>query len=245
MEKSLFRQFKEDRRRDILIMRQGTLLQLQEKMFLTESLESGGYLDPEQLAFLAYNGDTIVPAQASQEIPTPTAFQTDDLDTFDSDFDDVPSAKAVFMANLSFYDLDVLSKIPFHDTNIKNAISYQSVQETQCSEQPCFVNDIEVDITNKKYFEFEKKELSLDNDLLLEHIIYQDVMNDLMHVDVHNVLFVNTNYLDNDNLTLESLKMENDHLMELLISQDIVHTVVNTLAAINDYKSVQQSFVDE
>ncbi|GKC55963.1 hypothetical protein Tco_1083561 [Tanacetum coccineum] len=71
---------------------------------------------------------------------------------------------------------------------------------------------------DKKYFEIEKKELSLDNDRLLEHIICQDVMNVVMHADVHNVLFANTNYLDNDNLALESLKMENDHLMELLIS---------------------------
>ncbi|GJR71712.1 hypothetical protein Tco_0084077 [Tanacetum coccineum] len=98
---------------------------------------------------------------------------------------------------------------------------------------------------DKKYFEIEKKELSLDNDRLLEHIICQNVMNVVMHGDVHNVLSVNTNYLDNDNLALESLKIENDRLMELLISQDLVHTAVNFLAAINDYKSMQQSFVDE
>ncbi|GJW99771.1 retrovirus-related pol polyprotein from transposon TNT 1-94 [Tanacetum coccineum] len=66
---------------------------------------------------------------------------------------------------------------------------------------------------DKKYFEIEIKELSLDNDRLLEHIICQD--------------------------------HENDRLMELLISQDLVHTVVNSLAAINDYKSMQQSFMDE
>ncbi|GJW73829.1 hypothetical protein Tco_0133199 [Tanacetum coccineum] len=46
------------------------------------------------------------------EIPTPAAFQTDDLDAFDSDSDDVPSAKVVLMANLSSYDLDVLSEVP-------------------------------------------------------------------------------------------------------------------------------------
>ncbi|GKC37928.1 retrovirus-related pol polyprotein from transposon TNT 1-94 [Tanacetum coccineum] len=45
-----------------------------EKTLLTEALESGAYLDPEQLSFLADNADTIVPAQASQEIPTPAAF---------------------------------------------------------------------------------------------------------------------------------------------------------------------------
>ncbi|GKD23197.1 hypothetical protein Tco_1224900 [Tanacetum coccineum] len=59
------------------------------------------YLDLEQLAFLADNGDTITLAQAYQEIPSPAAFQTDDLDAFDSDCDDAPSAKAVLMANLS------------------------------------------------------------------------------------------------------------------------------------------------
>ncbi|GJR92456.1 hypothetical protein Tco_0264630 [Tanacetum coccineum] len=48
--------------------------------------------------------------QARVEIPTPTTFQIDDLDAFDFDCDDVPSAKAVLMANLSSYDPDVLSE---------------------------------------------------------------------------------------------------------------------------------------
>ncbi|GJU20614.1 hypothetical protein Tco_1153956 [Tanacetum coccineum] len=92
MEESLFRQYKADRHRP------KNLAWFKEKMLLTEAFESGSYLDPEQLAFLADNRDTIILAQASQEIPTPAAFQTDDLDAFDSDCDDVPSAKAVFMA---------------------------------------------------------------------------------------------------------------------------------------------------
>ncbi|GJZ15189.1 hypothetical protein Tco_0550866 [Tanacetum coccineum] len=55
------------------------------------------------LAVLADNGDTVIPAQAPQEIPTPAAFPTDDLDAFDSDCNDVPSAKAVLLANHSSY----------------------------------------------------------------------------------------------------------------------------------------------
>ncbi|GJZ45584.1 retrovirus-related pol polyprotein from transposon TNT 1-94 [Tanacetum coccineum] len=119
-----------------------------EKMLLTEALELGAQLDPEQLAFLADNEDTFTPVQASQEIPSPAAFQTNDLDAFDSDCDDAPSAKAVVMANLSSCDSNVISEVPFHDTNIENDMIYQSVQETQCSEQPSFDNDTEVDITN-------------------------------------------------------------------------------------------------
>nr|GEW44237.1 hypothetical protein [Tanacetum cinerariifolium] len=61
-------------------------------------------LDEEKMAFLADNGDLVIPAQASQEIPTPTAFQTDDLDAFDSDCDEAPSASVVLMAKLSTYD---------------------------------------------------------------------------------------------------------------------------------------------
>ncbi|GJR96488.1 hypothetical protein Tco_0268662 [Tanacetum coccineum] len=53
---------------------------------------------------------------------------TDDLDAFDSDYDDAPSAKAVLMANLSSYDLDVLSEVPFHDTHIENDMSYQETK---------------------------------------------------------------------------------------------------------------------
>nr|GEU35858.1 hypothetical protein [Tanacetum cinerariifolium] len=68
--------------------------------------------------------------------------------TNQGDCDDIPSAKAVLMANLSSYDSDVLLEVPFHDTKIKNAMSYQSVQRTQCSEQPSFINDTEVDITS-------------------------------------------------------------------------------------------------
>ncbi|GJZ45423.1 hypothetical protein Tco_0593019, partial [Tanacetum coccineum] len=100
---------------------------------------------------------------------------------------------------------------------------------------------------DKKYFEIEKKELSLDNDRFLEHIICQEVLNIVMHANDHsdNVLHANNNSLEHDNSALELLKHENDRLMELLISQDLVHTPVNFLAAINDYKSMQQSFVDE
>ncbi|GKC63647.1 hypothetical protein Tco_1096245 [Tanacetum coccineum] len=68
-----------------------------------------------------------------------------------------------------------------------------------------------------------------------------------MHVNVHsrNVLPANNNSLVHDNSASKLLKHENDRLMELLISQDLVHTAFNSLAAINDYKNIQQSFVDE
>ncbi|GKA18463.1 hypothetical protein Tco_0698378, partial [Tanacetum coccineum] len=100
----------------------------------------------------------------------------------------------------------------------------------ELKEMKVFFNQIETEVAkcsvDKKYFEIEKKELSLDNNRLLEHIICQDVMNTVMHANVHsnNVLHANTNSLEHDNSTLELLKHENDRLIELLISQDLVHT---------------------
>ncbi|GKG00911.1 hypothetical protein Tco_0305616, partial [Tanacetum coccineum] len=37
---------------------------------------------------------------------------TEDLDAYDSDYDDVSNAKAVLMANLSNYGLDIILEVP-------------------------------------------------------------------------------------------------------------------------------------
>ncbi|GJT59522.1 hypothetical protein Tco_1003055 [Tanacetum coccineum] len=99
---------------------------------------------------------------------------------------------------------------------------------------------------DKKLFEIEKKELKLENERLLEHIICQDVMNIVVHADVKfdNVLPVPNTFLD-DNISLDMIKMENDRLMELLVSQDLVHSAVNSLAVINDYQSMERSYIEE
>ncbi|GJU69699.1 hypothetical protein Tco_1255958 [Tanacetum coccineum] len=46
---------------------------------------------------------------------------------------------------------------------------------------------VEQCLIDNKYFDIQKKELSLDNDRLLDHIIYQDVINIVMHVDYVHV----------------------------------------------------------
>ncbi|GJX03255.1 reverse transcriptase domain, reverse transcriptase zinc-binding domain protein [Tanacetum coccineum] len=99
---------------------------------------------------------------------------------------------------------------------------------------------------DNKLFEIEKKELKLENERLLEHIICQDVVNIVMHANDKsvNVLPVQNTFLD-DNIALDVMKMENDRLVELLVSQDLVHTAVNSLAAINDYKSMEKSYLEK
>nr|GFB90359.1 hypothetical protein [Tanacetum cinerariifolium] len=64
-----------------------------------EAQEAGQLLDEEQIAFLA---DPRIPAsQAQIIIPHNATFQTEDLDTYDSDCDDLSTAQAVLMANIS------------------------------------------------------------------------------------------------------------------------------------------------
>ncbi|GJW21846.1 retrovirus-related pol polyprotein from transposon TNT 1-94 [Tanacetum coccineum] len=118
-------------------------------------------------------------------------------------------------------------------TKVKTIFNQMEVAVEQCS-------------VDKKYVETQMKELHFENDLLLEHIICQDVVNIILHADVKfdNVLPMQNNFLD-DNIALNMLKIKNDRLIKLLISQDLVYTIVNSLANINDFESMQQSYVDE
>ncbi|GKA00543.1 hypothetical protein Tco_0673093 [Tanacetum coccineum] len=117
----------------------------------------------------------------------------------------------------------------------------------EIKEMKVVFNQMETEVAkcfvDKNYFEIEKRELSLDNDCILEHIICQDVMNVVMHANDHhdNVLPVNKISLVHDHSALDRLKHENDRLMNLLISQDLVHIAVNSV----DILDMSKSCVDE
>ncbi|GKA90811.1 hypothetical protein Tco_0812681 [Tanacetum coccineum] len=99
---------------------------------LAEAQEAGQILDEEQLAFLADPG---IPAgQAQTIIPHNAAFQTEDLDTYDSDCDDLSTAQAVLMANISNYGSDIISEVPNSETYL-NDMDNQSVHALQDFEQ--------------------------------------------------------------------------------------------------------------
>ncbi|GJU30771.1 hypothetical protein Tco_1174360 [Tanacetum coccineum] len=99
---------------------------------------------------------------------------------------------------------------------------------------------------DKKYFDIQKKELSPDNDRLLDYIICQDVMN-IMMLDASapvNVLPAHNKCLVNNNLEIKRLEQENDHLFELLLSQNIVHILLNAELAKKEHM-VEKNFFDE
>ncbi|GKB85491.1 hypothetical protein Tco_0957763 [Tanacetum coccineum] len=140
--------------------------------------------------------------------------------------------------------------IPFKNSLQTLVKDFENGLLNELNEVKTVFNQIEAAVDqcsiDNKLFEIEKKELKLENERLLEHIICQDVVNIVMHANDKsvNVLPVQNTFLD-DNIALDVMKMENDRLVELLVSQDLVHTAVNSLAAINDYKSMEKSYLEK
>nr|GEU51137.1 hypothetical protein [Tanacetum cinerariifolium] len=119
-----------------------------EKKMSAEAQESGQILDEEQLAFLADPG--ISDGQTAQiNIPNTSTFQTEDLDAYNSDFDDVSNAKVVLMANLSNYGSDIILEVPYfkpYHTDIDN----QSVHAMQSFEQTPVIDFTDNEITSDR-----------------------------------------------------------------------------------------------
>ncbi|GKD60091.1 hypothetical protein Tco_1297600 [Tanacetum coccineum] len=87
-------------------------------------------------------------AQATQTVITHNAaYQADDLDAYDSDCDELNTAKVALMANLSHYGSDALVEVHNHD-NVNNNMINQAVQVMPSSEQSNVVNHSETEITS-------------------------------------------------------------------------------------------------
>nr|GEU51242.1 retrovirus-related Pol polyprotein from transposon TNT 1-94 [Tanacetum cinerariifolium] len=92
-----------------------------DKVLLEQAQANGQILHEDELAFLADPG--IAEAQTTQNVITHNAdYQVDDLDAYDSDCDEINTAKVALMENLSHYGSDDLAenflntKEPNHST---------------------------------------------------------------------------------------------------------------------------------
>nr|GEW71603.1 hypothetical protein [Tanacetum cinerariifolium] len=103
-----------------------------EKILLVEAQGNGKVFTEEELEFLA--NLCIAEGQVTQSAITHNeAYQADDLDAYYSNCDEISTAKAVLMANLSSYGSYVLFEVPIYD-NTNNDMLNQSVQEMPYSE---------------------------------------------------------------------------------------------------------------
>nr|GFC18298.1 hypothetical protein [Tanacetum cinerariifolium] len=98
-------------------------------------------LQEEELEFLA---DPWIAKTSSTQyaVTNNAAYQADDLDAYDSECDELNSAKIALMANLSHYGSDNLAKVHNQD-NV-----YNNVQATSTSEQSNILNQSETEITS-------------------------------------------------------------------------------------------------
>ncbi|GJR56363.1 retrovirus-related pol polyprotein from transposon TNT 1-94 [Tanacetum coccineum] len=87
-----------------------------DKVLLVQAQASGQILHEEELAFLADPG--IPEGQATQTVITHNAaYQANDLDAYDSDCDELNTAKVALMANLSHYGSDALAEAAIQNFN--------------------------------------------------------------------------------------------------------------------------------
>ncbi|GJY79660.1 retrovirus-related pol polyprotein from transposon TNT 1-94 [Tanacetum coccineum] len=136
------------------------------------------------------NEDIVTTIQASQEIPTTAIFKTNDLDAFDSDCNEAPSASVILMAKLSAYDSNVLSEY---------------------SEQPPSINDSDIDITSDSNMIFYEQYLNETENAIVQDTnssAQQDAMLmyviDEMSIQVAKYNEVSKeNKIDNESLTAE------------------------------------------
>nr|GEY17828.1 hypothetical protein [Tanacetum cinerariifolium] len=138
-----------------------------DKVLLVQAQANGQVIHEEELEFLADPG--IAETQSTQYVITNNAaYQADDLDAYDSDYDELNSAKIALMANLSHYGSDNLAEVHNQD-NMTNNVIYQDVQATLTSEQSNILNQSETKITS-------------DNNI----ISYSQYMNESQYTTIQN-----------------------------------------------------------
>nr|GFC73835.1 hypothetical protein [Tanacetum cinerariifolium] len=86
----------------------GTSRRQRDKVLLVQAQASGQVLQEEELDFLADPG-TAESSTNQTIVITNAAYQADDLDAYDSDCDELNSAKVALMENLSHYGSDNLA----------------------------------------------------------------------------------------------------------------------------------------
>nr|GFB78026.1 hypothetical protein [Tanacetum cinerariifolium] len=138
-----------------------------DKVLLVQAQANRQVLHEEELEFLADPG--IAKTQSTQYVVTNNAaYQADDLDAYDSDCDEINSAKIALMANLSHYGSYNFAEVHNQD-NMTNNVIYQDVQATSTSEQLNILNQLETEITN-------------DSNI----ISYSQYMNESQYITVQN-----------------------------------------------------------
>nr|GEW78654.1 hypothetical protein [Tanacetum cinerariifolium] len=117
-----------------------------DKVLLVQAQANGQVLQEEELEFLADPG--MAESSSNQNVVTNNAtYQADNLDAYDSDCDELNSAKIALMANLSHYGFDNLAEVNNQD-NGANHLIHQEMQVPETSEQSPILTQSNAKITS-------------------------------------------------------------------------------------------------
>nr|GEY94102.1 hypothetical protein [Tanacetum cinerariifolium] len=103
-----------------------------DKVLLVQAQENGQVLQEEELEFLTDLG-TPESSRNQMVITNNAAYQADDLDAYDSDCDEINSAKIALMANLSHYGSDNLAEVNNPEIRV-NSLNHQEKDNKQVND---------------------------------------------------------------------------------------------------------------
>nr|GEW61649.1 hypothetical protein [Tanacetum cinerariifolium] len=117
-----------------------------DKVLLVQAQANGQVLQEEELEFLADPG---IPESSSNQmvITNNAAYQADDLDAYDSDCDEINSAKIALMENLSHYGSDNLAEVNNQEIRV-NSVNHQEREVQSTSEQFSTLTHLNTEIEN-------------------------------------------------------------------------------------------------
>nr|GEU47418.1 retrovirus-related Pol polyprotein from transposon TNT 1-94 [Tanacetum cinerariifolium] len=175
-------------------------------------------------------------AQTTQNVITHNAaYEADDLDAYDSDCDEINSAKIALMANLSHYGSDDLVEVHIQDNVTHNVIN-QAVQAMALSDQSNIMNQSETKITSDSniipYSQYNSVNPEEPN--LSTRLTQVEVPKELPKaVEQHRV------ELKGFQVKINKVLNKNERLLEQAISKDVVNIVV-TATVNNAYEPVHE-----
>ncbi|GJU96474.1 hypothetical protein Tco_1321230 [Tanacetum coccineum] len=224
------------------------------KCYNCQAQEAGQILDEEQLAFLA---DLGIPAsQAQTVIPHIAAFQTEDLDTYDSDCDDLSTAQADFKQSpvMDFTDNEISSDsniIPYSQYLLSEDFktSFTPQQELSAEQafwfhilnptiEPSYSPPVIVDVPSelpKKRTTPSALEEDLQNKLIKSQTVFDQMEAAVQQSSVDKQCV---------EIAKKELLLENDRLLHKIMSQDVMITVMNSMSVTNESVNMEMQICE-
>nr|GEY74933.1 hypothetical protein [Tanacetum cinerariifolium]GEY81593.1 hypothetical protein [Tanacetum cinerariifolium] len=163
----------------------------------------------EELEFLV--DPRIAETSSNQYVITNNAaYQVDDLDAYDSDCDELNSAKIALMANLSHYGSSNLAEVHNQD-NVTNNLINQDVQAPSTSEQSTILNQSDTKITSDSNI--------ISYSQYMNESQYITVQNSSLHALQDDLILSEIEQLKTQVVNCTKINQDNKNISEILIAE--------------------------